>query len=168
MLGLKGFKVLGVDCSSEMIKQAEAYCHPPSNIRFATLQHAENIFEPGSWDAIVCSSVIEFVEDAGGLLRSFRDSLRPGGVVVISYANSESLWSWYVNRRRHLHPHLNVQHHVWNRSQARRTFQSAGFRVLTRPKTFESPFDKYGPLRILSSLGIFGTLSIIVLEKHRS
>jgi 2-polyprenyl-3-methyl-5-hydroxy-6-metoxy-1,4-benzoquinol methylase len=166
-LACSGFKVLGVDCSSEMIHRAELQDGAGTNLRFQTLGEGGAIFEPNIYAGVVCSSVIEFVADAKTLLRSFLKALQPGGVVIISYANSGSVWRRYSNYHYDRHPHLKVQQHVWNWRQARKLFIDAGFEIVGGPRAFESPFDKRGFLTHLSRLRFIGTLCIVVLRKPR-
>jgi 2-polyprenyl-3-methyl-5-hydroxy-6-metoxy-1,4-benzoquinol methylase len=165
LLARSGFRVLGVDCSTGMIGQAKLQGEAGAALQFLALGEAGAIFEPGTYGGIVCSSVIEFVDDAGQLLRSFLTALKPGGVLIVSYANSGSAWRRYVNYRRDRYPHLDVQRHVWNWRQARSVFTGAGFEVVAGPRFFESPCDEYGLLRGISRLGVVGTLGVVVLRK---
>jgi 2-polyprenyl-3-methyl-5-hydroxy-6-metoxy-1,4-benzoquinol methylase len=167
LLACSGFTVLGVDSSTEMIRQAQLQSGAGPNMQFRTLGEGGAIFESDTYAGIVCSSVVEFVDDAGALLRSFFKALKPGGVVIISYANSSSVWRRYSSYHAGRHPHLNVQQHVWNWRQARNIFLDAGFEVASGPRAFESPFDKRGFLTYLSRLNFIGTLCLVVLRKPR-
>jgi len=110
--------------------------------------------------------VIEYIEDPLDTLRSFLAALRPGGVVILSYANARTLWRRYTPSQRERLPHLNFQHNIWMWSQAREVFTRAGFEVLSGPRFFESPFDKYRGGRFLSRLSCIGTLGLVVLGKR--
>jgi len=160
-----GFQVLGVDCSREMIRQAKLQNQAGAGLQFRVLEECRDVFAPNAYAGIVCSSVVEFVDDLEDLLAGFLRSLRPGGVAIISYANSASLWRRYAACFRRKYPHLAIQRHVWNWPQARRVFTRAGFEVLEAPRWFECAFDNYRWLAWLSSLSLVGTLGLVVLGK---
>jgi 2-polyprenyl-3-methyl-5-hydroxy-6-metoxy-1,4-benzoquinol methylase len=165
-LGLKGFDVIGVDKSPGMIRAATGVPSGSSRVQFHLIQSFPGVFEPNGWDGIICSSVIEYIEDPLETLRSFFDALRPGGAVILSYANARTLWRLYTLSKRDRHPHLSFQYNVWLWSEAREVFARAGFEVLSGPRFLESPFDKYRGLRFLSRLGCIGTLGLVVLGKR--
>ena len=43
------------------------------------------------FDVVVCNSVIEHVNDPAAMIRTFKDLLTPGGVVIMGVANCEAL-----------------------------------------------------------------------------
>jgi 2-polyprenyl-3-methyl-5-hydroxy-6-metoxy-1,4-benzoquinol methylase len=165
-LGMKGFDVIGVDQSPGMIRAAGSIPCDSSRVKFHLTGSFPGVFDPNGWDGIICSSVIEYIEDPLDTLRSFLAALRPGGVVILSYANARTLWRRYTPSQRERLPHLNFQHNIWMWSQAREVFTRAGFEVLSGPRFFESPFDKYRGGRFLSRLSCIGTLGLVVLGKR--
>jgi 2-polyprenyl-6-hydroxyphenyl methylase/3-demethylubiquinone-9 3-methyltransferase len=79
-LAARGYRVDARDPSPKMIEQARAL-HAASAVRFA-------VIEPGppdagtdreAFDAVVCSSVLEYVDDLPAGLRQLVAMLRPGG-----------------------------------------------------------------------------------------
>jgi 2-polyprenyl-3-methyl-5-hydroxy-6-metoxy-1,4-benzoquinol methylase len=160
-----GFQVTGVDCSPEMIRQAKLQGGAGAGLDFRVLKESGDVFRPEKYTGIVCSSVLEFVDDLDDLLVAFRAALRPGGVAIVSYANASSLWRRYTNLYRRRYPHLALQRHVWTWPQARARFIRAGFEVIAPPQWFECAFDGYRSLRWLSSLRAAGTLGLVVLGK---
>jgi 2-polyprenyl-3-methyl-5-hydroxy-6-metoxy-1,4-benzoquinol methylase len=168
MLVRSGFRVLGLDCSTEMINQAKLRGEDGADIRFALLGETGTEFEPDTYGGIVCSSVIEYVDTPGKVLQSFVTALRPGGVLIISYASSTSLWRRYIAYHHDRHPHLKIQNHLWNWREAKRIFTNAGFEIVSGPIAFESPFDNYRFLKCLSRLSLIGTLGFVVLRKPRA
>ena len=100
LLADAGFRVLGVDISHGMIAEARQLDTRGLPIEFVTIERAEEALAPGTYDGIVCSSVIEYVADADSLLQGFRRSLRNPGALLISFANRASIFRWYWNKRR--------------------------------------------------------------------
>jgi 2-polyprenyl-3-methyl-5-hydroxy-6-metoxy-1,4-benzoquinol methylase len=135
LLAQSGFDVLGVDPSEEMIQQAKE-----QNSRGLTVQFRvgdEGVLKQDIYDAIVCSSVIEYVRDPDELLRFFRDILREAGILVISYSNS---WSPH-----HLRDELigsksafaKEHQRSWNWRAFRELLNRNGFRSITGPRFFD-------------------------------
>ena len=71
-----------VDASPEMVKR----CKVPATV--ATLEHLPYADE--SFDGIVCSSVLEYVEAPPLALREFHRVLKPGSTLLVSVPNSGS------------------------------------------------------------------------------
>lgn len=100
-----GANVLGVDAAEEMITLARELAtqglaghdvakqnDPIRHLRFehiATIAHLPHA--PESLDGILCSSVLEYVPDPAACLAEFARVLRPGGLLVVSVANHNSL-----------------------------------------------------------------------------
>ena len=90
-----GARVLGVDAAEEMVTLAREL----SSQDVATLQlrfeHIATIarlpLPDQSLDGILCSSVLEYVPDPAACLAEFARVLRPGGLLVVSVANRNSL-----------------------------------------------------------------------------
>jgi 2-polyprenyl-3-methyl-5-hydroxy-6-metoxy-1,4-benzoquinol methylase len=100
-----GANVLGVDAAEEMITLARELAsqdvakhdvakhdEPTRQLRFehiATITHLP--LADQSLDGILCSSVLEYVPDPAACLAEFARVLRPGGLLVVSVANRNSL-----------------------------------------------------------------------------
>ncbi|MGD0294805.1 MAG: methyltransferase domain-containing protein [Terracidiphilus sp.] len=166
VLGRKGYDVIGVDKSPGMIHAARRISSGSFQVQFHLVDSFPVLFDSNEWDGIICSSVIEYIEDPLITLRSFFTALRPGGAVILSYANARTFWRLRTLSQRKCYPHLNFQYNVWKWSEAREVFTKAGFEILLGPRYFESPFDKYRGLRFLSWLGCIGTLGLVVLGKR--
>jgi SAM-dependent methyltransferase len=115
-----------------------------------------------TFDAIVCSSVIEYEARPELLLSRFFAALRPAGVLIISFANSRSI-SRALFQRRNLH--LAAQQHTWSWSQFKKLLQDGGFSPSREPVYFESFFDRIAPLRFLSASQYTGALGLVVAVK---
>ncbi|MBM4409316.1 MAG: methyltransferase domain-containing protein [Chloroflexi bacterium] len=120
-------------------------------------------FEDGSFDAVVCVRVVHNLADPGQVFREFARVLKPGGVLVMEFANKRHLKSilrWATRRQRwspfnrQAHEYLPLH---WDRSPAeiRDLLETAGLRI-TRTRT-ASLFRLPALRRRVSS----GTLSAI-------
>lgn len=87
--------VLGVDGSSEMIALCEQQraAMGQNNVTFV---QADIASLPGiarePVDLIICSSVLEYVDDLDGALHTFASAVAPGGIVAISMPNPASFY----------------------------------------------------------------------------
>lgn len=163
LLAKEGFRIRGVDTSPGMIEQANQLPNPDRRMSFQPIEDLSEALPPDTYDAIVCSSVIEYVADADGLLKQFGQSLHKGGRLLISFANASS----YVRKRWQQeagNPMGPGQQHVWTWPQFRDLLQRNGFRPLTQPLYFESPWDGHfwGKWARRSSMG--GSLGVLVAD----
>lgn len=88
-----GYKVVGMDASPHMIEVAQmrrAECGI-DNARFLTIEPTSCPAEPESFDAVICSSVIEYVEKDIALVVRLVHCLKEGGVLLVSFPHSGSL-----------------------------------------------------------------------------
>jgi SAM-dependent methyltransferase len=163
MLAEAGFRVQGVDPSPEMIAKARVLSNGARNINFEI--GSEDSLETDRYDAIVCSSVIEYVPDAEALMRTLHRSLRQDGVLLISYANTRSLWRWYWHRNsKTYNPFQPAACHLWTPNGFRNLLRKNGFRPITRPKFFEPAYERwFGPL--LLCVPLVGSLGIVAARR---
>jgi 2-polyprenyl-3-methyl-5-hydroxy-6-metoxy-1,4-benzoquinol methylase len=88
-LAARGYRVEGRDISPKMIEQARAI-HAGSNVRFAVIEPGVDAdVMPGgeTFDAIVCSSVLEYLLDVPDSLRRLAGSLKRGGWLLATVPN---------------------------------------------------------------------------------
>jgi 2-polyprenyl-3-methyl-5-hydroxy-6-metoxy-1,4-benzoquinol methylase len=93
-LATRGCSVLGVDAASDMVAaartaQAENYSDRLSFVRIATI--ARLALDDRSIDGILCSSVLEYVPDPSACLSEFSRVLKPGGLLLVSIPNRNSV-----------------------------------------------------------------------------
>jgi 2-polyprenyl-3-methyl-5-hydroxy-6-metoxy-1,4-benzoquinol methylase len=93
-LATRGCSVLGVDAASEMVAAAreapaQDYSDRLSFVRVQTI--ARLALDDGSLDGILCSSVLEYVPDPGACLNEFARILKPGGLLLVSVPNRNSV-----------------------------------------------------------------------------
>ncbi len=90
-----GYEVLGMDGASGMVNAARARAET-LHLKNARFEHIEvSQFNPavGSFDAVVCSSVIEYIEDDSGLLNKLITVLRPGGHLFVSVPHGANIFT---------------------------------------------------------------------------
>lgn len=162
MAAEQGHEVLGVDPSEGMVAQARLLPAPSKGTLRFEVGNDASIRARGPFDAIVCSSVVEYVPDPLALLRLFRAALVPTGALIISYANRLSLWRVYASLRFPNAAFRAYQLHLWDSGSFQRLLAEAGFRMTGPARVFESPFDRRPALRRLSGFRLVGTLGIVV------
>lgn len=164
LMARAGLSILGVEPSRELYRLAAMQVTDGLLLEFRHLGPSKTDgLEPESFDGILCSSVIEFVTDPEALLRCFRDLLRPGGRLFLSYANRRSLWRRYAEWRfGGRERHFSRQRNIWTEPEAWQVLNRAGLARATPTTFFESPFDGYRLLKPLSRLSPIGTLGLLV------
>jgi SAM-dependent methyltransferase len=162
LLARCGFRVRGIDPSTAMIAAARQQSLDGVHVEFQSCQ-VSAAFPSGSYDAIVCSSVIEYVPDPDRFLQQFHAALRPQGILIISFANRRS-FSRTMFQRRNLH--LQDQKHLWVWEEFRDLLSRNGFQSAPKPQYFESVCDRLGPLSSLSASAHVGALGLVVARKQ--
>jgi SAM-dependent methyltransferase len=156
MLARSGFVVLGVDPSERMI--AEAKEQDTRGLRIQFRIGDESILRADSYDAIVCSSVIEYVRDPDELLQVFRESLREAGVLIISYSNNRSPCRLYASFTGNKNSFANAYQQGWGLRGFRKLLTRNGFEFVAGPKFFEFHW-KIDRLVSWLPLGILGIVA---------
>jgi SAM-dependent methyltransferase len=90
-----GLRVIACDISPEMLRRAEAN-DPASAVDWVRLDLGWRTlpFEPGTFDAIVASSVLEYVDDPATVLAECARVLRAGGVLLCTVPNVTNPIRW--------------------------------------------------------------------------
>lgn len=116
-------RVIAIDGSTEMLREAAAACERQgvSNVEFRhSLLEEVRASELGPIDLILCSSVLEYIRDPAPFLATCRDSLRPGGTLVVSVPNGASLYRFLERASFHLIGRPRYLAHVRQISSPRR------------------------------------------------
>jgi len=137
-LAKRGCSVLAVDAASEMIAAAQSAPAENCSDRLSFVQVrtiARLALDDRSLDGILCSSVLEYVPDPAACLTEFARVLKPGGLLLVSVPNRNS-----VVRRLQLACHqlgnllgqswckfLNYSRHHYSRPEFERVLAQAGF-----------------------------------------
>jgi 2-polyprenyl-3-methyl-5-hydroxy-6-metoxy-1,4-benzoquinol methylase len=92
-LATRGCSVLGVDAASEMVAAARSTAENQSDrlsfVRVTTI--ARLALDDRSLDGVLCSSVLEYVPDPSVCLTEFARVLKPGGLLLVSVPNRNSV-----------------------------------------------------------------------------
>ncbi len=145
-----------------MIEQARALDEQGLNIEFSAIGKLDEALAPNTCDAIICSSVVEYVADVDELLQGFHRALRTSGVLIVSYANESSYWRKRWKREAAANPMGPSQHHTWDWVGFRTLLVKNGFQTTTRPKFFESPWDSRPWGAWFRNVPYVGSLGVVV------
>jgi 2-polyprenyl-6-hydroxyphenyl methylase/3-demethylubiquinone-9 3-methyltransferase len=92
VLSGRGATVLGADASPAMIDIARRFSGTDPRLSFTVVDKIETIEQPpASFDGILCSSVIEYLDSPKDALATFSRLLRPSGHLICSVPNRYSL-----------------------------------------------------------------------------
>lgn len=91
-LASRAATVLGVDASPAMVEQALSAPAPKSGaVRYELVRTVEQLpLDAASVDGVLCSSVLEYVDNTSMSLAEFHRVLKPGGVLLVSVPNALS------------------------------------------------------------------------------
>jgi ubiquinone/menaquinone biosynthesis C-methylase UbiE len=155
MLAAQGAHVIGVDAAEAMLVIAREIAEGSAIGNRLTFQHVEDVihlpFAGGSFDGILCSSVLEYLADPLACLREFARVLRSGGTLIVSIPNRTS-----VLRRAHSveyrltrllgHPglpaYMRYSKNAFDATEFRQILANAGF-TLIRSESFGGPWPKF-------------------------
>jgi SAM-dependent methyltransferase len=87
-LGSQGFVVRGVDVSSKAIERARSLNTFP-NVRFEVVSAEQLIADGQRYHAVVCSEVLEHLNEPGSLLKVLHQILHDDGVLVVTVPNGK-------------------------------------------------------------------------------
>lgn len=169
LLARLGYRVRGVDPSASMIALATGLDAAGLRVRFELGSVGGRGLEKDAYDAIVCSSVIQYVQDPGALLVKFHAALRADGVLLISYANASSIWFQY---RWRCHGRKNAfapaQRRVWTWHAFKTLLRRNCFQPISGPTCFDSPLDGRRACAGLASSRFIGALALVVCRRSTS
>lgn len=171
-LSAAGFAVTGIDGSESMVGLARVAA-PAAEFVVSPIPLAPGPMTRlrGSFDIVVASSVIEYIQDDFTAMRQVHECLRPGGVALVSFPNRKSryrqlealaLRTSIVARR----SYLRFQHHTYDEGAARSLARRAGFND-TSVDYFGIPFQRYLP-RIDTRPTWLATLFVLTLRRPQA
>jgi SAM-dependent methyltransferase len=90
-----GMRAAGCDISPEMLRLAAA-THTAGNVDWVELEPGWQVlpFRKDSFDAVIASSVFEYVDDPVAMLRECRRVLRPAGIVLCTVPDQRYPVRW--------------------------------------------------------------------------
>lgn len=137
-------RIVAVDGSRSMLEQAKA-SFGQGVIGARMDWHLADVsdlpfIDSGCLDGVLCSSVIEYLNNPNGTLREMRRTLKPGGRLLLSAPISTSFVRRVQKAARvcgrmagkNLYPYLDVSRFDISRSGASALLAPAGFRVLEK------------------------------------
>lgn len=96
-LGSKGYFVLGIDVDQKAIEYANSH-NKYSNVIFKVKNVEDLTVEPVEYDAIICSEVLEHLDQPSKLLQILYKILKPGGIMVVTVPNGNGPRELFVTR----------------------------------------------------------------------
>ena len=90
-LAKKGFEVIGVDVSEEMLKKAKRKAHPQSKNVHLVLGDVNFLpFRKGTFGSCICINVINHIHSANKFFNEVRYVIRPEGFFIFNFPNLQS------------------------------------------------------------------------------
>ena len=168
-----GYDVVGVDGASGMIEAARVRAKNLKGARVLfELADAASFDKPGgSFDAVVCSSVLEYLDDDLGALRRLAGCLLAGGHLIVSVPCRGNLFAplervaHFIKLRlsRHTLAHLTHTRHRYSRRKFLADVRDNGMEVV-RCTSFECPiFGDWGIK--LSRCSLLGRMLLVEARK---
>jgi 2-polyprenyl-3-methyl-5-hydroxy-6-metoxy-1,4-benzoquinol methylase len=175
-----GHRVTGVDIARGMVTKATERAAQAGFAATASYHHVDDMalsaIPPGTFDVVVCSSVLEYVDDDQSLLRMFRELLRDGGFLLVSVPDRRSLYckldKWlYANKR--LLPrffpveklgYLDIQKRQYDVGRFIREMEQSGFE-LNAKKQNTITLQRGALMEKFSNIPGIGMLAIMMFEK---
>lgn len=96
-LGRMGFTVLGIDVSEKTIELARRGTTLP-NVRFETKSAEELVASGQKYDAVICSEVLEHLQNPGALLEVLYQTLADNGKLIITVPNGKGPRETFVTK----------------------------------------------------------------------
>jgi 2-polyprenyl-3-methyl-5-hydroxy-6-metoxy-1,4-benzoquinol methylase len=96
-LGEKGFTVKGIDVSEKAIARARELNRSP-NVRFEVVSAEELVADGHHFHAVICSEVLEHLNDPGKLLNVLHQLLDKDGALIVTVPNGKGPRELLVTR----------------------------------------------------------------------
>ena len=96
-LGSHGFNVKGIDVSEKTIEKAKALNKFP-NVKFEVISAEKLVADGNKYHAVICSEVLEHLNDPGSLLKVLYQVLNKNGVLIVTVPNGNGPRELLVTR----------------------------------------------------------------------
>jgi ubiquinone/menaquinone biosynthesis C-methylase UbiE len=138
----RGFEVVGVDGSEEMIAHARAN-NPGAKLKVADVDSLP--FPDSSFDLVLCIEVLRYLPDFTRCVNEIARVLKPGGACLVTAAPLFNLNGyWLVNRiasRVQVADFVNLKQFFTTSRRLRRAFAGAGFNTPTVHGVYIGPVN---------------------------
>lgn len=168
-----GYQVTALDGSARMIEVArrEQQRRGIENVWFDVMDAGSLALPSRHFDAVVCSSVLEYIEDDVALTRRLHEALRPGGWFLVSVPHTASVPGWIEDRTRSLRTlssrvgrrHLGYSLRRYSRRGFTEMLRQVGFDEF-RVRYFELPLPGFAAAT-LSRLAVVGVMMLVVCRR---
>jgi 2-polyprenyl-3-methyl-5-hydroxy-6-metoxy-1,4-benzoquinol methylase len=96
-LGEQGFKVKGIDVSEKTIEKARALNKFP-HVKFEVISAEKLVADGHRYHAVICSEVLEHLNEPGKLLNTLHQCLHENGVLIVTVPNGKGPRELFVTR----------------------------------------------------------------------
>jgi len=96
-LGERGFHVKGIDISEKTIEKARSLNNLP-NVRFEAVSAEQLVADGQRYHAVICSEVLEHLNDPGKLLKVLYQSIHDDGILIVTVPNGKGPRELFVTR----------------------------------------------------------------------
>ena len=96
-IGREGYCVRGIDISEKAIEKAKALTDL-ENVTFDNISAEQLVADGNKFDAVICSEVLEHLNQPGKLLRVLYDSLTDNGLLVVTVPNGRGPREMFVTK----------------------------------------------------------------------
>ncbi|MCM5527274.1 bifunctional 2-polyprenyl-6-hydroxyphenol methylase/3-demethylubiquinol 3-O-methyltransferase UbiG [Parasegetibacter sp. NRK P23] len=96
-LGEKGFNVRGIDVSDIAIARAKELNKLP-NVKFDVISAEQLVADGNKYHAVICSEVLEHLNEPGKLLKVLNQTLHDDGVLIVTVPNGKGPRELFVTR----------------------------------------------------------------------
>ncbi len=177
MVAERGVRTIGIDQSSEMLALARRFAEQTRLAQWLEFVEGSVPFQRDLYDrfegqvgAILCSSVLEYVDDHQRVLRKFHELLEPGGWLIVSVPNRESIYRLGERIRKRMalvgDSYLRHQRSQFSAGSFKSTLQGLGFQVRA-DEYFALPLHRHSS-RVLGRCRSkrLATLYLVALQKN--